>query len=376
MRNPAAGLGFLRDYNEGLVLAIARGAAPFDRASVAAATGLTPQAVSKVLARLIKQGLIAPCGLKRQGAGKPATLYELLPTSRFAVGMHVARRTLRTVLTDLRGDIATSHVTPLPPDFTPRDLLDAMTGAVARLTRDRPQTAGRIAGVGIGMVGPLDHALGIVRDAHRLRHWHDVPLRERAQDALGLPVHLDKDVTAGVTAEAWRRGPAFDDAALIMVESGVGAGLWLDGRAHRGAHTNAGEFGHTVLQLDGPRCACGRHGCLEVLHDLAVADGDIPRAARILAAGVVNLVQAVDIGHVVLAGADLLQHHRTYRAAVTAGIETEVPRADWLTVEVTLSSLGADIIAAGAAMQILDASYGVPSPASAAHAAPVAQPAP
>lgn len=370
MRNPAAGLGFLRDYNEGLVVAIARTTTPFDRASVAAATGLTPQAVSKVLARLIKQGLIAPSGLRRQGAGKPTTLYELVPTSRFAVGVHVARRTLRTVLTDLRGDIDTSVVTPLPPDFTPQDLLGAMADAVAHLTRDRPDTSGRIAGVGIGMVGPLDHALGIVRDAHRLQHWHDVPLRDRAEEALGLPVHLDKDVTAGVTAEAWRRGPGFGDAALIMVESGVGAGLWLDGRAHRGAHTNAGEFGHTVLQLDGPRCACGRHGCLEVLHDRAVADGDIPRAARILASGVVNLIQTVDIGHVVLAGADLLRHHRSYRAAVTDAIEHEVPRADWLTVEVTLSSLGADIIAAGAAMQILDAYYGVPSPASVGQAIP------
>lgn len=214
------------------------------------------------------------------------------------------------------------------------------------------------------MVGPLDHALGIVRDAHRLRHWHDVPLRERAEAALALPVHLDKDVTAGVTAEAWRRGTAFHDAALIMVESGVGAGLWLGGQAHRGAHTNAGEFGHTVLQLDGPLCVCGRHGCLEVLHDHAVAAGDIGRAARILATGVVNLAQTVDIGHVVLAGADLLRHGATYRTAVADAIRTDVRRADWLTVEVTLSGMGADVIAAGAAMQILDAHYGIPTPSA------------
>jgi predicted NBD/HSP70 family sugar kinase len=367
MHSTAADLDYLRDHNEGVVIALARATDTFDRASIATATGLTPQAVSKVLARLIEHGLVAPTGVRRRGVGKPATVYALVPTSRYAVGAHVARRTLRMVLTDLRGHVCASAVTPLPPDFTPDELLAALAAGLAVIGREHPDTAGRLTGIGIGMIGPLDHANGLVRDAHRLRHWHDVPLRDRARTALGLPVHLDKDVTAGVTGEAWRRGTgsgdaAFHDAALIMVESGVGAGLWLGGAAHRGAHTNAGEFGHTVLQLDGPRCVCGRYGCLEVLHDRAVADGDVPRAARILAAGIINLLQTVDVGHVVLAGADLLEHADLYRTVVTDTIRADVPRADWLTVDVTLSMMGADAIAAGAAMQMLDSRYGIPVP--------------
>ena len=80
-----------------------------------------------------------------------------------------------------------------------------------------------------------------------------------------------------------------------MVETGVGAGLWLSGNAYRGAHTNAGEFGHSVVQFDGPACVCGRHGCLEVVHDRAVAAGDIALAARVLASGVVDLLQTIDV---------------------------------------------------------------------------------
>jgi predicted NBD/HSP70 family sugar kinase len=364
MHSVAADLDFLRDYNDGLLLAIARSRPELDRASIVAETGLTPQAVSKVLARLIAHGLITPAGVRRGGVGKPANVYELVPTSRYAVGVHVARRTLRMVLTDLRGDVLSSTVTPLPPDFTPDDLLAGIADGITAITRDHPATAGRLTGVGIGMIGPLDHANGVVRDAHRLRHWHDVPLRDRAQVALRLPVHLDKDVTAGITAEAWRRGTGFRHAALIMVESGVGAGLWLGGTAHRGAHTNAGVFGHTVVQLDGPRCVCGRRGCLEVLHDRAVADGDVGLAARILAVGIVNLLQTVDVDHVVLAGADLLQYADVYLDAVRTAVRIDVPRADWLTVDVTLAGVGADVIAAGAAMQILDSRYGIPAPAS------------
>ncbi len=352
MDTPGAHLEHLRDYNESLVVALARARAEFDRAGVAAATGLTPQAVSKVLGRLVEHGLVEICGQRRQGVGKPASIYRLVPGSRHAVGFHVARTTLRTVLTDLAGTVLDSTVTPLPPDFTPGQLLDAMRAAVP--APQRP--AGRLVGAGIGMVGPLDHAAGIVRDAHRLRHWHDIPLRELAQEALALPVHLDKDVTAGVTAEAWRRGPTFRDGALIMVESGIGAGLWLSGAAYRGAHTNAGEFGHTVLQLDGPPCVCGRSGCLEILHDTAVAAGQVEAAARVLGAGIVNLLQTTDVNHVVLAGADLLRASEVYEAATRAAI----PRSHWLDVSVTLADQGADVIAAGAAMQVLDAAYGIP----------------
>jgi predicted NBD/HSP70 family sugar kinase len=356
----AASLDYLRDYNEALVVAIARRTETFDRASIAAASGLTPQAVSKVIARLSAAGLVVAAGQRRQGVGKPATVYALVPDSRYAIGVHVARTTLRVVRTDLVGAVRHCSVTRLPADFTPQLLLDRLETAIARETTG--VAPGALVGVGIGMVGPLDFDAGVVRDAHRLRHWHDVPLRELAEARLGLPVVLDKDVTAGVTAEAWRRGIEFRDAAFIMVESGIGSGLWLDGRAYRGAHTNAGEFGHHVVALDGPLCVCGRHGCLEIVHDQAVERGDLDRAARVLGTGIVNLLQTIDVDHVVLAGTDALARQASYLAAVERAVRTEVPRADWLPVDVTMTSLGADAVAAGAAMQVMHANYGLRAP--------------
>ncbi|WP_305784753.1 ROK family transcriptional regulator [Symbioplanes lichenis] len=359
MHRTAADLTFLKGYNDALVMTLARTLRTFERTTVSEATGLTLQAVSKILTRLMDEGVVAPAGVRRPAIGAPAGVYELVAGSRCALGAHVSRRTLRMVLTDLAGTVLWSTVTPLPPDFTPGQLVDTMAGLIDEAGRAH-DLSGRLTGVGIGMIGPLDHAAGTVRGAHRLRHWHDVPLVEFATEALGLPVHVDKDVTAGVTAEGWRRGAAFRDAALIMVEAGVGAGLWLNGAAHRGAHTNAGEFGHTVVELNGPACVCGRRGCLEAVHDRAVERGDLETAARVLAVGVVNLLQTLDLSHVVLAGADLLAHGDVYRQAVEQALRTEVPRADWLTVDLSLTSLGEDVIAAGAAMQVLDDRYGIP----------------
>jgi predicted NBD/HSP70 family sugar kinase len=349
-------LAFLRDYHEALVIALARTMPTIERGIVAEVTGLTPQAVSKVLARLVDDGLVAPAGVRRPALGKPAAIYRLVPESRWAIGAHITRSALRLALTDLSGAVRASAVTPLPADFTPGQVLTRLAAGASAM-----QPPGRrLVGIGIGMIGPLDQATGIVRDAHRLRYWHDVPLAELAEKELGLPVLVDKDVTAGVTAEAWRRGTGFRDAALVMVETGVGAGLWLGGAVHRGAHTNAGEFGHTVVQLDGPPCVCGRRGCLEAVHDQAATPA---LAAAVLAVGVVNLLQTLDLGHIVLAGADLLRHGDVYRQAVELAVRTQVPRADWLTAEITLTSLGTDVVAAGAAMQVLNAQYGLPDPA-------------
>lgn len=351
-------LAYLRDFNEALVVSAARSAPEFDRASIAEATGLTPQAVSKVLGRLADRGLVATAGVRRQGVGKPASIYRLVNTSRFAVGAHVARRTLRLALTDLVGAVVDSSVSRLPVEFTPSDLLNAMRAGIAALTENHPVIVGRLVGVGIGMIGPLDYTHGVVRDAHPLHYWHDVPLRDLVAEALQLPTLLDKDVTAGVFAEGWRKG--FRNAALVMVESGIGAGLWLGGAAHRGTHMSTGEFGHTVVQLDGPACACGRHGCLEIVHDTAVDAGDVEFAARVLATGIVNLLQTVNVSYVVLAGADLIRRSDVYLSAVRQAVLAQVARTAWSTVEVTVSELGADAIAAGAAMEVLEERFGMP----------------
>jgi len=183
----AADVDYLRGYNEALVVSEARRAATFDRATIAAATGLTPQAVSKVIARLTEAGLVAVDGQRRGGVGKPTTVHRLVATSRYAVGAHVARRTLRLVLTDLRGAVVAGTVRPLPADFTPDQLLDGVAAGLAALLAGHPHAADRLDGVGIGMVGPLDHANGVVRDAHGLSHWHDVPLRDLASSRLGPP---------------------------------------------------------------------------------------------------------------------------------------------------------------------------------------------
>jgi predicted NBD/HSP70 family sugar kinase len=258
---------------------------------------------------------------------------------------------------DLRGRVRSRLWFDLPRAFAPGVVLEKLEAGTRQLRQAVDAEGGSLVGVGIGMVGPLDQRLGVVRDAYGLEGWHDTPLRQLAQDILGLPVLVDKDVSAAVAGQAWAQPDHDADTAVIMIEAGVGAGLWLSGAVHRGHHTNAGEFGHTVIDLHGPRCVCGRDGCLEVIHNTALERGDVAGAAKAIAVGALNIVEALDVRGIVLAGADFLRHDDVYLAAVTEAINRYRPASQWRGVDVSAAAHGEDCVAAGAGARVLQQLY-------------------
>ncbi len=342
-----ADLGFLRGYNDAVILGLMRDGEPLTRVELAEQSGLTPQAVSKIVARLTAAGVLEAAGTHNVGVGKPRTLLRLVPGGGLAFGVHVERDELRVVLVDLAGTVLDRVVTPLDLGFSPSALVEDLARVIAGMPAVPSE---RLLGVGIGIVGPLDHRAGIIHDATGMPSWHDVPLRDLATKRLGVPVRVDKDTNAAVLGESWRRGPDFRHAAVVFAGTGLGAGLLLDGRVHRGARSGAGEFGHTTIQLDGPLCACGRRGCAEVLHNQALADGDLTRAIDVLGTATAGLMRLLDVEHIVLSGRSVLAAPDQY----LDGLRGHLPGSGWLPVSVSLTTLGPDVVAAGAAMLVLN----------------------
>lgn len=313
----------LRSHNDRTVLRLVRAGA-LSRASIADEAGLTPQAVSKIVARLIAAGLVEETGTVRGGGrGKPRMALQLRADGGFAYGAYVDRDELRVVKLDLTGEVVSVSVVPLAPMFTPADVLEALESSVEP----------GVLGLGIGIAGPLDFRDGVV-SPNGLPGWSDVPLKALAEERLGLPVVVDKDTNAAVLAEAW--GRPLEDAAVVFVGTGLGVGLLLGGEVHRGARSGAGEFGHTTIQLDGPLCVCGRRGCVEAVH--AAATG--VEAARVLAAAVTNLVQLLDLDQIVLSGRKVLESPELYLRAMP-------------DVDVSVTSHGPDLVPIGAGLLVL-----------------------
>lgn len=141
---------------------------------------------------------------------------------------------------------------------------------------------GKPLAVGISCGGPLDAAAGVLTHPLHLPGWIDIPIVAMAQDEFGVPAVVENDATAAVLGEH-RFGAAqgADIALYLTLSTGVGGGSIIDGRLHRGAAGNGGEFGHITVRPGGRDCLCGRRGCLE-----AYASGTsiAARAADLLAA--------------------------------------------------------------------------------------------
>lgn len=120
-----------------------------------------------------------------------------------------------------------------------------------------------VVGVGIGCPGPLDLEAGVVIDAFNLG-WSDFPLRDRLSEALGLPAVLDNDANCATYGEWWQgAGKPYGTMVGLTLGTGIGGGLVVDGRLVRGASGTAGEVGHMTIDFTGRRCKCGNYGCLE-----------------------------------------------------------------------------------------------------------------
>ncbi|MFD5856144.1 ROK family protein [Streptomyces chartreusis] len=195
---------------------------------------------------------------------------------------------------------------------------------------------GHATALGIGSAGPVDASAGTVSPVN-VPGWRDYPLVRRVREAAGgLPVELIGDGVAITAAEHWQGAARGHDNALCMVVStGVGGGLVLNGRLHPGPTGNAGHIGHISVDLDGDLCPCGSRGCVERIASgpniarraiengwlpgpdgdasaaavaAAAQDGDpvavasFERAAQALAAGIAATATLVEIDIAVIGG--------------------------------------------------------------------------
>jgi glucokinase len=134
----------------------------------------------------------------------------------------------------------------------------AITGLVSDLASRH-----RLEAVGVGAAGYIDKSRSVVMFAPNLA-WRDLGLRAELEARLGLPVVVENDANAAAWGEfRFGGGADVDDLLLVTVGTGVGGGVVLDGRLHRGAFGVGGEVGHMRVVPGGVRCGCGNRGCLE-----------------------------------------------------------------------------------------------------------------
>ena len=140
------------------------------------------------------------------------------------------------------------------------DVHDLMLNAAQKLAQEYP-----VKSVGIAAPGPVDVHHGCFLTPPNLPEWHNLPIRKMVKERLNLPTFMNNDANACALAE-YHFGHRKKTQSLVYLtmSTGMGGGIIENGHLIQGPHDTAGEVGHIVLDIDGPRCPCGQRGCFEV----------------------------------------------------------------------------------------------------------------
>jgi len=185
------------------------------------------------------------------------------------LGIDVGGTKIALALGEASGAIRARQRWPTPQQAGAGNAAQRALAKVAQRARALAAEAGvpwrEVSAVGVSLPGPLDREAGVLLDPPNLPgDWRGAPVQAWLSEALQKPVALENDANAAALAE-WRfgAGRGCGDLIYLTMSTGVGGGLVLGGRLHRGVLESAGEIGHAPVEWQGELCACGQRGCLE-----------------------------------------------------------------------------------------------------------------
>jgi glucokinase len=180
------------------------------------------------------------------------------------IGIDLGGTQVRAIRCDPRGTILAHARADTAATEGPRAVVHQIVQLIEQVRGDVPNEM--VLGIGVGTPGPVDGRTGVIYEAPNLKGWIDVPLKQMLHDATGLPVVVGNDANVAALGE-WHFGSGHgtNDFIYVTISTGIGGGVIADRNLLLGRKGIAGEVGHVVVQVDGPRCGCGNLGCWEAL---------------------------------------------------------------------------------------------------------------
>jgi predicted NBD/HSP70 family sugar kinase len=252
---PANGLtaarpALIRALNEQLLLDHIRSSGPYSRADLARVSGLSKPTVSLALANLERAGLVRLAGQRTGLPGRTALLYEVRPEAGFVLGLDIGLRYLRGAVADLAGEVRARLSVPVHAATVGgrvAELVELADELCARAGITRAEVTQTV----VGSPGVYDPQRNLMALTGGLPGWDQPEALAGLRAAFGPAIEIENDVDAAALAErALGVGTEADNFAFVHVGSGIGMGLVLGGRLHRGVHGAAGEIAFLPLGRD------------------------------------------------------------------------------------------------------------------------------
>lgn len=295
--------------NRKLILKLIMTRTPITRAELARLTGLSKMAVTNIVGELLADGIIMESDKMRTSSGRNPITLQILPDSRLVIGLYISRDEITAFTGDLCGNIMHREVYPLSHE-TNRTLSDKLIAAVDKQLEYAGDS--RVLGIGVSCIGPLDNQKGRLLNPPNFFEVENLEIRKLLRQKYQMHVYVDNDMNTSAIAEKYfGHAKEMSNFIYLGVSNGIGAGIMSNNRLCVGDSGFAGEVGHITVNMDGPKCACGNNGCLELyasirkdLHAKTREEqqAELGRITPYLAAACVSLMnlfdpEAIFLGH-------------------------------------------------------------------------------
>jgi predicted NBD/HSP70 family sugar kinase len=377
------------------ILELIRSSGVVSRTELVDRSGLTGASITRIVRQLLDEGLVAETGLGESTGGKRRTLIQLNSSARIAVGISLDYDQIRYSVINLGGQVIAERSAKGTGAKAPYEVTQRIAVETAALLEAAGIDGSQVIGIGVAIAGRW----GSRDQAHpsnaNATDWELFALEETLGAASGKPVLVENDSTCAAIGEYWvGRLPSTENFATVYMTDGFGLGLVIKGSIYRGASANAGEIGHMTVDPSGPECVCGRRGCLHALGgverivglarrdvklvgDLRLRDtprtvradyvkiaraaaGGNDRASRLihqsagyLAGTLVSITNLLDLDQIILAGPGFALVGPIFARVAADQLRTFTWARSVHEVRVSLSRMGSDVAALGAASLVL-----------------------
>lgn len=382
----------LRRANRRTILKSMFGDGTISRLEVSQRSGLSAGTVTNVVNELLAEGIVVESGYEASEGGRRRAILTLNPEFSYFIGGEIGETDVALELFDLAlHKLSAVRYLLSPEENNPSRVVEYVVEGVASLLQETQVPQNKILGMGLGVPGIIAKTEDELVSAPAWG-WKLVPLKALLSAHLPFPLHIDNGAKMMALAEMHLNvGASTETIISLHIGTGVGTGVIYEGKLYRGDTNSVGEWGHTIIALDGRLCRCGHHGCLEayigaqgIIRHLSELDAHHPllqigdeigtllaliRLARAgdsiaiqvlhdtihyLGAGVANLLNLFNPRRVIIGGWLGLRLGEFAMPELLQVVERYALKQPYEVAEISLSRLERDSVSIGAAMLVLD----------------------
>jgi len=276
---------FLKEFNQTVVLDMIRVHKAISKAELSKLTGLSPTAIGVIVAELLEMGYITESGIGESNGGRRPILIELKPQSLYTIGVDMDVKYISLVLMDTTSRIIGEKTLDMPQNMIFEKVMDVIQSEIGKIIKEYGISTEKLLGIGLSVPGMVDSRECKIVFAPNLG-WENVDIKHQFPDLPGIKVYVENEAMASAISENWIGCcQGIKNFVCINIKSGIGSGIFIDGKPYRGASGITGEIGHMMVDSNGLKCNCGNYGCLETI---ASTTRIVEQAKRLVKEGVAS----------------------------------------------------------------------------------------